>query len=108
MNDSELLARIVISGGDLHTADAVYHKDCYTKYYTQVRSKKRIKATSENERVWLSTQAIHHGVSYIAHSNVKDSCSIFELEDMYIFYTQCLKSLIETNSESAMNRTRFK
>ena len=37
-----------------------------------------------------------------------EGCFIFELEDIYSSYKECLEDLNENKTESPMNRTRFK
>ena len=108
MDDSDLLSKIIITGGDLHAADVVYHRACYTKYFNKVKTQERKNSKTEKENVCASTQSIHHVIRHMAHSKETEGCFIFELDHMHSFYTQCLTDLDENESLPVMNKTRFK
>ena len=108
MDDSDLLSKIIITDGDLHAADVVYHKGCYTRYHTIVRSQLRKNPKSNLEKTCLSTQAIYSVIRHMDHMKEKEGCFIFELDDIYSFYRKYLEELDECKNKSAMNRTRFK
>ena len=108
MDDTDLLSKIIITGGDLHAADQVYHKSCHTKYHTQVRSQQRKKSKSDVSTDCLSTQAIHAVIRQMDRLQKSEGCFIFELEDIYSSYKEFLEDFNENKTKSPMNGTRFK
>ena len=89
------LRQCIINTAVLSTLIKFYHKN-------------KIMPHQREKRFAYKPLAIHHMMSHIGHSNQNDNRSIFELEDMYLFYTESLKIFDETNSVSVMNKTRFK
>ena len=73
-----------------------------------VKAELRKTSKPEKENIFTSTRAIEHVIDHMVHLKKTDGCSIFELEHLYSFYTQCLTDLDENMNVSAMNKTRFK
>ena len=93
----------MVIGHDLHAADVVYHKACYTKKHTDYRSSIRSEA-KQPESITPTTIAIKHVINHITQVHEESGYSVFELEAMYDTFTQELGA----SSDNGINRTRFK
>ena len=96
LKDSELLAKLIVQGYDLHAGDAVYHKQCHTNMFTRYRASLRAEL-----KPMVTVDPIKQAFcTVIDHMKENRDCSVFELDDMFSLFTN------EVTTD--MNRTRFK